>query len=165
MPGLPPVHSTPVRLIEYASWSKPTIPYGDQITLTPKIAAEDTTLTVSNADGGRTTFSVPSGTEIELHVTGLHYNCTLSVRCIHGVQLLIMSCSAVLEGSSCQSGSLVTGRRTPLFYSVNVCVVEIMIWDHIAAARTCLRRRYELPWRNSRQRVQILHLGLVKLRV
>jgi hypothetical protein len=40
----------------------------------PKMAAEDTTLTVSNAEGGKTTFPVPSGTEIELHVPGLHYN-------------------------------------------------------------------------------------------
>jgi len=40
----------------------------------PKIAAQDTTLTVSNVDGGRTTFPVPSGTEIDIHVAGLHYN-------------------------------------------------------------------------------------------
>ncbi|KAI0288358.1 cytochrome P450 [Russula brevipes] len=40
----------------------------------PKVAAEDTTLTVSNADGGTTTFPVPSGTEVSLHVPGLHYN-------------------------------------------------------------------------------------------
>ncbi|KAI9449693.1 cytochrome P450 [Russula earlei] len=40
----------------------------------PKVAAEDTTLTVSNAEGGQTTFPVPSGTEIHLHVAGLHYN-------------------------------------------------------------------------------------------
>jgi len=38
------------------------------------MAAEDTTLTVSNADGGKTTFPVPAGTEIELHVSALHYN-------------------------------------------------------------------------------------------
>jgi len=40
----------------------------------PKIVAEDTTLTVSNDDGGKTTFPVPSGTGITLHVPGLHYN-------------------------------------------------------------------------------------------
>ncbi|KAH8991730.1 cytochrome P450 [Lactarius akahatsu] len=39
-----------------------------------KKATEDTNLTVGNADGGKTTFSVPSGTEIEFHVPGLHYN-------------------------------------------------------------------------------------------
>jgi len=44
------------------------------VTLIPKVAAEDTTLTVSNAVGGRTTFPVASGTEIELNVVGLHYN-------------------------------------------------------------------------------------------
>ena len=38
------------------------------------MAAEDTTLTVSNADGGKTTFPVPVGTEIELHVSALHHN-------------------------------------------------------------------------------------------
>jgi len=40
----------------------------------PKIAAEDTTLTVSNAEGGKTTFPVPAGTEIEFHVPALHHN-------------------------------------------------------------------------------------------
>jgi cytochrome P450 len=40
----------------------------------PKEAAEDTRLTVDNADGGKTTFPVPSGTPILLHVPGLHYN-------------------------------------------------------------------------------------------
>jgi len=40
----------------------------------PKMAAEDTTLTVSNTDGGKTTFPIPSGTYIELHVAGLHHN-------------------------------------------------------------------------------------------
>jgi cytochrome P450 len=44
------------------------------VTLIPKVAAEDTTLTVSNAVGGRTTFPVALGTEIELNVAGLHYN-------------------------------------------------------------------------------------------
>ncbi|KAN0136291.1 cytochrome P450 monooxygenase [Lactarius tabidus] len=39
-----------------------------------KKAAEDTSLTVDNADGGKTTFPVPAGTEIEFHVPGLHYN-------------------------------------------------------------------------------------------
>jgi hypothetical protein len=76
-----------------------TIPYGDQVTLIPKVAAEDTTLIVSNAAGGRATFPVPSGTEIELDVGGLHYNRTLSVRCLSGGQFLIESRSAVLERS------------------------------------------------------------------
>jgi len=40
----------------------------------PKIAAEDTTLTVNNTYGEKTTFPVPSGTEVEIHVAGLHYN-------------------------------------------------------------------------------------------
>jgi len=40
----------------------------------PKVATQDTTLTVSNGDGGRTTFPVPSGTHIDIHVPGLHHN-------------------------------------------------------------------------------------------
>lgn len=63
---------------------KPTISYGDQMAVVPKIAAKDTTLTVSNADGGRTTFPVPSGTDIGIHVAGLHYNRMLCGRCIPG---------------------------------------------------------------------------------
>ncbi|KAN0127113.1 cytochrome P450 monooxygenase [Lactarius tabidus] len=40
----------------------------------PKKAAEDTTLTVNNADGGKTTFPVPAGTEIFFHIPAMHYN-------------------------------------------------------------------------------------------
>ncbi|KAH9074397.1 cytochrome P450 [Lactarius deliciosus] len=40
----------------------------------PKRAAEDTSLTVSNADGGETTFPIPSGTRVDFQVPGLHYN-------------------------------------------------------------------------------------------
>jgi cytochrome P450 len=44
------------------------------VTNIPKVSAEDTTLTVGNVNGGKTTFPIPSGTEIDLHVAGLHYN-------------------------------------------------------------------------------------------
>lgn len=57
---------------------KITIRYGDQVANIPKIAALDTTLTVSKVDGEKITFPVPSGTEVELHVPGLHHNRTLS---------------------------------------------------------------------------------------
>ena len=79
----------------YSDQKRP-IPYGDQVTAIPKVAAQDTTLTVNNADGGMTTFPVPSGTEIELHVPGLHYNRTLGgfVSCGH---VLMKFHSAVLE--------------------------------------------------------------------
>ena len=40
----------------------------------PKRAAEDTSLAVDNVDGGKTTFPVPSGTELRLHLPALHYN-------------------------------------------------------------------------------------------
>ena len=104
---------------------KPSIPYNDQVTLIPKVAAEDTTLTVSNAVGGSTTFPVPSGTEIELDVAGLHYNRTLIVRCLSGGQFLIVSQRSTgrILINSCQSGSLVTGRRMHLFHSVKVCIL------------------------------------------
>jgi hypothetical protein len=58
--------------------TKLTIRYGDQVVNIPKVAAKDTTLTVSNVNGGKTTFPIPAGTEIDIHVPGLHYNRTLS---------------------------------------------------------------------------------------
>ena len=45
---------------------------------------EDTTLTVNNADGGKTTFPLVAGTEISLHVPGLHYNRMSTGRCAPG---------------------------------------------------------------------------------
>lgn len=76
-----------------------TTPFGHKAPYVPKMATEDTTLTVSNADGGKTTFPVLSGTEIRLHVPGLHYNRALSDILSRG-QVLMKSLSAVLEGSS-----------------------------------------------------------------
>jgi hypothetical protein len=78
---------------------KRSISYGDQVTIIPKVAAQDTTLKVSNADGGMTTFPVPSGTEIDLHVPGLHHNRTQDgfVSCGH---VLMKFHSAVLEGAT-----------------------------------------------------------------
>jgi len=52
------------------------IRYGGQVINIPKVAAQDTTLTVSSGEDGRTTFPVPSGTCIDIHVPGLHYNRT-----------------------------------------------------------------------------------------
>ena len=78
---------------------KPTIHYGDQVPDIPKTAAQDTSLTVSNFDGGKTTFPIPSGTEIEIHVAGLHYNRTLSDFPSLG-QVLMKHRSAVLEGAT-----------------------------------------------------------------
>ncbi|KAH9172788.1 cytochrome P450 [Lactarius sanguifluus] len=40
----------------------------------PKRAAEDTSLTVGNTDGGETTFPIPSGTRVDFQVPGVHYN-------------------------------------------------------------------------------------------
>ena len=77
---------------------KPTIRYDDQVVDIPKTAAQDTTLTVSNVDGGKTTFPVPSGTDIDIHVAALHYNRTLSDSILRG-QVFMKYCSAVLEGA------------------------------------------------------------------
>jgi hypothetical protein len=74
----------------------PTMYYDDQVTGIPKVAAQDTTLTVSNVNGGKTTFPVPSGTQVELHVPGLHYNRTLVALC-HGGQALMKFHSTILE--------------------------------------------------------------------
>ena len=57
---------------------KPTIRRGDQVANIPKVAAQDTTLTVNNVDGGKTTFPVASGTEIYIQVPSLHYNRKIS---------------------------------------------------------------------------------------
>jgi hypothetical protein len=62
----------------------PTIPYDDQAATVPKFAAQDTTLTVSDANGGTTTFPVPSGTQVELDVPGLHYNRMVVALCDSG---------------------------------------------------------------------------------
>ena len=78
---------------------KLTISYGGQAPIIPKIAAQDTTLTVNNVDGGKTTFPVPSGTTIDIHVPGLHYNRTLSGFLSSG-QGFMKYRSAVLEGAS-----------------------------------------------------------------
>jgi hypothetical protein len=77
----------------------PTIRYDDQAAVIPKVAAQDTTLTVSNVNGGKTTFPVPSGTQVELHVPGLHYNRTLVALC-HGGQVLMKFDSTILEGAT-----------------------------------------------------------------
>ena len=53
---------------------KQTIPYALKAPTVPKMAAEDITLTVSNAGGGKTTFPVAAGTGVIIHVLGLHYN-------------------------------------------------------------------------------------------
>ena len=80
---------------------KPTVRFGDQVPSIPKIAAQDTTLTVSNADGGKTTVPVPSGTKIDIHVPGLHCNRTFEWLYIVGWgQILMKSRSAILEGAS-----------------------------------------------------------------
>ena len=77
----------------------PTIHCDDQVTGIPKVAAQDTTLTVGNVNGGKTTFPVPSGTQVDLHVPGLHYNRTLVALCHRGPVLMRFH-STILEGTT-----------------------------------------------------------------
>jgi hypothetical protein len=80
-------------------YSNRSQPSGDQVATVPKIATQDTTLTVNNIGGGKTTFPVPSGTEIYLQVPGLHFNRRLSGLVPRG-QVFMKFRSAVLEGAS-----------------------------------------------------------------
>jgi hypothetical protein len=77
--------------------SEPTMAMQSQLPSVPKMAAEDTSLTVNNADGGKTAFPVPAGTHVHFHLLALHYNCTSGVFPFQGWSLL-KSRSEVLEG-------------------------------------------------------------------
>jgi hypothetical protein len=71
-----PIHSPPVCVIECVlTGSRPSVS-SDQGSVIPKVATQDTILTVNNVDGGKTSFPVPPGMEIDIHVPGLHYNRT-----------------------------------------------------------------------------------------
>jgi hypothetical protein len=69
-----------------------------QVQSIPKIAAEDTSLSVNNAGGGKTTFPVPAGSHVHFHLPGLHNNCTSGIFPSQDWPLL-KSHSEVLEGS------------------------------------------------------------------
>ncbi len=68
----------------------------DRVANIPKIAALDTALKMSKADVEKTASPVLSGTEVELHVSGLHHNRTLSGFVSWG-QVVMTSGSAILE--------------------------------------------------------------------
>jgi hypothetical protein len=57
---------------------------------------QDTTLTVSNVNGGKTTFPIPAGVDIDLHVAGLHYN-RMPGGLVSRRRVLMKSRSTVLE--------------------------------------------------------------------
>jgi hypothetical protein len=40
----------------------------------PKMSAEDTSIVVGNSDGATTSIPCPTGTYINIHTPGLHYN-------------------------------------------------------------------------------------------
>jgi hypothetical protein len=70
--------------------------YDDRAANIPKIAAPDIAFTMSKADVEKTASPIPSGTEVEIHVSGLHYNRTLSGFVSWG-QVVMTSGSAILE--------------------------------------------------------------------
>lgn len=45
----------------------------------PKRVEEDTAITITNAAGERTTIPMPEGSNISMHVPGLHYNRTFTL--------------------------------------------------------------------------------------
>lgn len=126
--------------------SRPYV-FGDQAAVIPKIAAQDTILAVNNVDGGKTSFPVPSGMQIDIHVPGLHYNRTLNgfVRC----ELLLMEFrSAVLErATQVQAGTIPWGlaeRRVSAIQSRYMLPTRtVVISRTLAGARACLGRRCE----------------------
>ena len=94
--NLYPIHSPPVCVIECVLTGIRPYISGDQVAIIPKVAAQDTTLTVNNDHGGKTSFPVPSGMQIDIHVPGVHYNRTLNGFVRWGVVLMKIR-SAVLE--------------------------------------------------------------------
>ena len=93
------VQSPPVSLLDCFTKLKPTRHHDNKAPSIPKIAVEDTTLTVNNADGGKTTVPIVAGTELNLHVPGLHHNRTLN-SILSWRPALMEFHSAVLEGAS-----------------------------------------------------------------
>ena len=128
---------------------KPTIQFRDQVTAIPKIATQDTTLTVNNADGGKTTFPVPSGTAVDIHVAGLHYN-RINDLILWG-QVLMKSRSSLLEGATqIHAGAVPWGlaqrRVYPIQSRYTLPIVYIITITHkySVGARACVGRRCEV---------------------
>jgi hypothetical protein len=86
-----------------------------QVPSLPKKAAEDTTLTVNNADGGKTTFPVPAGTEIFFHIPAMHYNRMLTLLPTQGLVLIEVPQRGIGRTPTHfgRRGSLRTGQGTP----------------------------------------------------
>src|SRR6266566_271457 len=128
----------------------PTILYDDQVTGIPKIAAQDTTLTVSNVNGEKTTFPVPSGTQVDLHAPGLHYNRTLVALCHEG-QVLMMFDSTILErATQVHARALPWGLAQGCVHSIQSRYTfthqrtAVIAHERSAGARACLGRRCEM---------------------
>ena|SRR6266702_2175881 len=86
---------------------------------------EDTSLTVSNADGGKTTFPVPSGTEIDFHVPALHYNRMSSLLPFQGLVLTVVLQRGIgrTPTHSDQRDSSGSGQGTLSCHLAQVCLV------------------------------------------
>jgi hypothetical protein len=96
----------------------PTIRYDGQVTGIPKVAAQDTTLTVSNANGGKTTFPVPSGTQVDLHAPGLHYNRTLVALCDGGQDLMKFHSTILERATQVHAGAVPWGLAEGCVHSI-----------------------------------------------
>jgi hypothetical protein len=120
-----------------------TAPYGHKA---PKIAAEGTTLTVSNADGGKTTFPALQGQTSNF--TSPAYNTivrTLSDTVLRG-KVFKGSRSTVLEGSS-----QVHAREVPFLAAFSqgisrfiIILIVVMTQERFAGPGACLGRQCEL---------------------
>ena len=97
----------------------------------PKMATEDISLTVNNADGGKTTFPVPAGTHIYAHFPALHYNCTLGLFLSQGVILTEVSQRGIGKTPTRfgQRGSLRIGQGTRSYRSAQVGLVPVITPD------------------------------------
>jgi hypothetical protein len=81
-------------------------------------------LTVNNADGGKTTFPVPAGTEICFHLPALHYNRMLSLLPSQGLVLTAVSQRGIGRTLTHfgRRGFLRTGQGTRSYRLAQVCL-------------------------------------------
>jgi hypothetical protein len=111
-------------------------------------------LTVSNDNGEKTTFPVPSGTQVDLHVPGLHYNRTPVALCRGGQDLMKFD-STILEGTTQVHARAVPRRlaegcipSVQSRYILRIDSEELPSWlmnsALSAGARACLGRRCEV---------------------
>lgn len=82
-----------------------------QVVNIPKLSAEDTTLTTSNAAGEKLTIPVPKGTRLLIDTPGLHYNRENPfVGKVSRLIFITIFCSSLLEGSPFLQTCTLLGR-------------------------------------------------------